>query len=450
MQEIFISSIKEKIDKSEKICVFGGGTTGLEVISFLKNHKKDFFLIDANSESKEYPVFKDTESFGSLPKFSLMIKSPGVSPFHPLLLTTHNNGIPVLSEIALARAYFTGKILGITGTDGKSTTTSLTHHILSSIHPKTKIGGNFGIPFVQFCEEKLDFAVLELSSYQLEDSIPLGLDSSSFLNLANDHLERHKNMENYKNAKLKIVTKDNKDHTFILNERLKNVINTSGFICKTKDFGTSDSCSARILVDEKKIVTQNYSYSTNEFPLLGFHNLENLAAAILLVDSVNCSSDLIQKSIFNFKGLKYRFEKVHTYRDAIFINDSKSTNLHSLLSGIHGYTSDDRTVLLLGGRPKLEPIDDLVSRIKSLKPVKVFIYGEAGNIWKDSLSSIEVHIVSDPKSALEILYKEWKFLSPKYIIFSPGCASFDLYKNFEERGRIYTDLVKELFFLKDI
>jgi UDP-N-acetylmuramoylalanine--D-glutamate ligase len=445
MQEIFISSIKEKLDKSIRICVFGGGTTGLEVISFLKNHKKDFFLVDKNLESNEFPVFQDTESFESLPKFSLIIKSPGISPLHPLLLSAQKQGIPILSEIALARAFFTGKILGITGTDGKSTTTSLTHHILSSIHPKTKIGGNFGIPFVQFCEEKLDFAVLELSSYQLEDSIPLGLDSSSFLNLANDHLDRHKTMENYKNAKLRIVSKENKDHTFIYNERLKNDINTSGFLCKVKDFGTSSSCSARILVDEKKIVTHNFSYSIDEFPLLGFHNLENLAAAILLTESVDCSPELIQKSISNFKGLKYRFEKVHTYGDAVFINDSKSTNLHSLLSGIHGYTKDDRTVLLLGGRPKLEPIDDLVNKIKSLKPVKVFIYGEAGNVWRDSLSSIEVHIVPDPKSALEILYNEWKSLSPRYIIFSPGCASFDLYKNFEERGRIYTDLVKEVF-----
>ena len=445
MQEIFISSIKEKLDKSERICVFGGGTTGLEVISFLINHKKDFFLIDANFESKDFPVFKDIDSYGSLPKFSLLVKSPGVSPHHPLLLTAQNHNIPILSEIALARAYFTGKILGITGTDGKSTTTSLTHHILSSIHPKTKIGGNFGIPFVQFCEEKLDFAVLELSSYQLEDSIPLGLDSSSFLNLANDHLERHKTMENYKNAKLKIVAQEDKDHTFILNERLKKDINTSRFLCRVNDFGISSSCSGRILVEEKKIVTQNYSYSTNEFPLLGFHNLENLAAAILLAESVDCNSELIQKSISNFKGLKYRFEKVHTYGDAVFINDSKSTNLHSLLSGIHGYTKDDSTVLILGGRPKLEPIDDLVNRIKILKPVKVFVYGEAGKIWKESLSSIDVHIVLDIRIALEILYKEWKNLSPKYIIFSPGCASFDMYKNFEERGRIYTDLVKEIF-----
>lgn len=445
MQELFISSLEEKVSTASRICVFGGGTTGQAVVSFLQKYKKDFFLIDSTKKSSEYICFPDTVAFSSLPSFTLLIKSPGVSPSHPLLLATQEKNIPILSEIALARSFFKGKILGITGTDGKSTTTALTHHILSSSFPKSKPGGNFGIPFIEFCEEDLDFAVLELSSYQLEDSPLLELNSSAFLNLAADHLERHKTMEAYRNAKLKIVDIQNPLHTFVINERLQKEINTTPFLCKTQSFGISKDSSARILSSSSIIQTKLFAYEIQNFPLLGFHNLENLAASILLCESVHCPPEKIQTAIAEFQGLKYRFENIHTYKGATFINDSKSTNLHSLLSGIHGYSPEDRLVFILGGRPKLEPIESLVQRLLILKPLRIYVYGEAVDAWKESFSCLEFKAVKNPSEALVSIYEDWKQLLPKQILFTPGCASFDLYKNFEERGKKFTDSVKEVF-----
>jgi UDP-N-acetylmuramoylalanine--D-glutamate ligase len=445
MQELFISILQEKVTTASRICVFGGGTTGQAVISFLRKHKKDFFLIDSVTKSSEYIYFHDTVAFSSLPSFSLMIKSPGVSPSHPLLLATKAMNIPILSEIALARSFFKGKILGITGTDGKSTTTALTHHILSTSFPKTKPGGNFGIPFIEFCEEDLDFAVLELSSYQLEDSLPLKLDSSAFLNLAPDHLERHKTMEAYREAKLRIVDIQNPLHTFVINERLQKEISTSPFLCKTQAFGISKNAAARIISHSSLIQTKQFAYEIQHFPLLGFHNLENLASSILLCESVLCPPEKIQSAISDFHGLKYRFENIHTYKGATFINDSKSTNLHSLISGIQGYSTEDRLVFILGGRPKEESIEPLVQRLQFLKPIRIYVYGEAAAVWKESFSSLEFKAVKNPREALESLYEDWKQVLPNHILFSPGCASFDLYKNFEERGKIYTDFVKEIY-----
>ncbi len=445
MQELFISSIQEKVSTASRICVFGGGTTGQAVVSFLRKYKKEFFLIDSVAKSSEYIYFHDSVAFSSLPSFSLMIKSPGVSPSHPILLATREKNIPILSEIALARSFFKGKILGITGTDGKSTTTALTHHILSSSFPKTKPGGNFGIPFIEFCEEDLDFAVLELSSYQLEDSPQLELHSSAFLNLAADHLERHKTMEAYRDAKLKIVDIQNPHHTFVINERLQKEIRTTPFLCKTLSFGISKDTSARILSSSSLIQTKLFSYEIQNFPLLGFHNLENLAASILLCESVLCPPEKIQSAISDFQGLKYRFENIHTFRGATFINDSKSTNLHSLLSGIQGYSTEDRLVFILGGRPKEEPIESLVQRLQILKPLRIYVYGEAADVWKKSFSNLEFKAVKNPREALESIHNDWKQILPKQILFSPGCASFDLYKNFEERGKIYSDFVKEIF-----
>ena len=445
MQEIFMFNRQEIIKKLENICVFGGGITGKKVVNFLKQKNKNVFLIDSNKQDIDCPYFSDLTEFSSLPPFSLLVKSPGVNPYHPLLVKTREANIPIISEISLARSFFKGKVIGITGTDGKSTTTALTFALISSYFPKTAIGGNFGIPFIEFCEDDLDFAVLELSSYQLEDSDPLDLHSSAFLNLAPDHLERHKTMENYKKAKLKIVSGDISTHNFIYNDRLKDEIELLELICNKISFGKSHDSDCLIDTEKQIITTKNYSYSTKNFPLIGFHNLENLGAAILLAESVNCPSDSIQQTLENFNGLEYRFQKIHTYENSVFINDSKSTNTHSLLSGIKGFSDKNRIILILGGRPKDESLESLKKRLVELNPIQVYIYGEAGKIWEESLKSIPLQVVSQPKNALESIKENWNQYQAEYIIFSPACASFDLYKNFEERGKFFTDDVKRIF-----
>ena len=445
MQEIFISELKEKVEKAKRVCVFGGGSTGSALIRFFQKRNINSILIDKNPMKLEFPAFTDSVDLKDLPEFEFLIKSPGISPDHKLLHECREKKIPILSEISLARLYFEGKILGITGTDGKSTTTALTHHILSNTELKTAMGGNIGIPFIDFCEEKLDLVVLELSSYQLEDSLPLHLSASAYLNLANDHLERHKTLENYHKAKCKIASFDREEHIFVVNEKLLSRLDLNEIKCKVYPFGRSKESSARINVEKNYIQTNSFEYSLEKFPLFGEHNIENLSASILLCEAFGCKPEEIENSYSNFNGLNYRFQQVHTHRNAIFINDSKSTNLHSMLSGIKGFVRSDSLVFILGGRPKQESIQPLIDRMKELSPKCIYIYGEAREIWSEANKIENVVRVTDPIQALENLKSKWESLDPEYIIFSPACASFDIYKNFEERGKIFTEAVRSIF-----
>ena len=438
--------IRQYINLGSRIAVLGGGISGTGVLNFLKRKGCSPILIDRTAPSEnQTEYFPDTVSLKDLHPLNCVIKSPGISPDHEILKSAKELNIPVQSEIELAKAFFKGKTIGITGTDGKSTTTSLTAHIIKSQYAKTEAGGNIGKPFIEICEEDLDFAVLELSSYQLEDSGDLHLNCSAILNLAPDHLERHKTMENYARAKWKISDSSNPNHFLVLNEKLKTVYSGFQFPQNTVFFGKTENSDAVILENEKCIQTKKFRYSSEKFPLFGSHNLENLAAAILLSESAGIESAGIQSSISSFTGLSHRFEKVYSHENFIFINDSKSTNLHSMLSGTAGYKKNDSTALILGGRPKNEPLEPLFKRLSEMNPV-LCVYGEAAEVWKKDIKNN--YPQAEFFSTVEESLRHLKKVLPQretHIIFSPACASFDQYRNFEERGNHFRKLVQEIW-----
>lgn len=436
---------------AKRILVLGGGITGKSVISFLKQFPFEIFLVDAKPDSsiKDVSYFPEDSNLAIFGEIDIAIKSPGFKPSHPLILQLKEKQIPLVSEIQLARHFFKGKILGITGTDGKSTTTALTYHILNQSFPNSKMGGNIGLPFIEFCQENLDFAVLELSSYQLDDSDFLNLDYSAILNIAPDHLERHGTMENYLEAKKKIINRTNSNSYFITNQRLfpklnLEKLNLSG---KVLLFGESEDTNAKINLDNSEIITNQFSYSTKNFPLHGKHNLENLAASILLCESAGCNPKDIQFSIANFQGLLYRFQKIKEWNRITFINDSKSTNIHSMLSGLAGIKQETPIILILGGKQKQEELAPMLNRLQELN-AKVFLIGQARLHWEKDLSNclgnrlIVCENLADAVKSIREKVNESKY---EMIIFSPACASFDQYKNFEERGKHFTDLVNEYF-----
>ena len=183
-------NFKNILKNKPRVLVIGGGITGKAVVEFLKKFDCEILLVDGKPQPSICGIsyFPDSIELSALGEIQLAVKSPGFKPSHPLVVKLNEAGIPIVSEITLARSFFRGKIIGITGTDGKSTTTALTFHIIQKSFPKSKMGGNIGVPFIEFCEEDLDFAVLELSSYQLDDSDYLNLDISAILNIAPDHL----------------------------------------------------------------------------------------------------------------------------------------------------------------------------------------------------------------------------------------------------------------------
>lgn len=448
--------------KGQKTLVLGGGISGNSAMDLLISLEANPILCDRNPPNESSIVYlSDSIEPSSLPQISLIIKSPGILPTHPILLYAKEKGIPVFSEIDLGRNFFPGKIIGITGTDGKSTTTALTAHLLKKDFSDLREGGNLGIPFTSFCMERISMAVLELSSYQLDDSSPLRLDVSVFLNLAPDHLERHKTMENYFQAKLRIADLQNENHSFIVSEKLKaRILNSVEFRCKLLSFGRIPEADAFLDENSLRIKTKKFEYDLSKFHLPGTHNRENLAAAILAAEAIGGKPESIQSQISLFKGLPHRFQIAGEKNGFSLINDSKSTNLHSMLAGMSTWKEREKTCLILGGRPKQEdpkPLYDfLMEGIGS-----VILIGEGRPIWEEGIRKLigeKLFAVETLNDAFEILKngKSELVLDEKQnfrirldngasissVVFSPACASFDQYKNFEERGNHFLSLVE--------
>ncbi|EMF82581.1 Mur ligase central domain protein [Leptospira weilii serovar Topaz str. LT2116] len=289
------------------------------------------------------------------------------------------------------------------------------------------------------------------------------MDVSVFLNLAPDHLERHKTMENYFRAKLKIADISNRDHSLIVSEKIREkILNFSSVRCKLLSFGRTTTSEAVLDENSSEIRTSKFIYDISRFYLPGTHNRENLAAAILASEAIGGKPESIQSQIPLFKGLSHRFQIAGEKQGISFINDSKSTNLHSMLAGMSTWKNLNQTCLILGGRPKQEdpkPLYDFLMRgIGS-----VFLIGEARSVWENGIREVvgdRLFSVENLNDAFD-LFKKWNVISKTVhgnvlkrirlpngaeigtIVFSPACASFDQYKNFEERGNHFLSLVED-------
>jgi len=421
--------------KDKNILVLGGGLSGNSAAKLLQSQGAWVYLADRMKPEplpEYYSGFlPDTTPVHEYPcKFDLVIKSPGISPGHAMLQET-----PYLSEIELARTFYRGKIIGITGTDGKSTTASLVQHFLRACFA-SELAGNIGTPFSGVCLQQPEFVVLELSSYQLEDSSNLDIDYTAILNLAPDHLERHGSMEKYIQAKNKIIR----------NARL--LVTTAEVLQQLdlKNFtGQILLLGKDALVSKHSIQTSCYTYDTSQFQLQGNHNLQNLAVAILLCQNAGCDPTALQQHISTFSGLKHRFEKITTLGKTTFINDSKSTNLHSLESWLQNYPAEQSLFLLLGGRGKQEDPSRVAAMLEK-KNVYLFLYGEIRKEWEVVFKFLGQKLLTFPD--LDSIFRELPLLmhenSPDHVVLSPACASFDQYKNFEQRGEHFRKLVLDL------
>jgi len=452
---------KSELLSLQQFLILGGGLSGESAARLLSKYGKIVILADqsdkepANSPYSKIVSDKNVEE--ALDRTECIIKSPGVSPTHPILEEAMKRNCFILSEIALGRIFYQGPLVGITGTDGKSTTTALTHHLIRSHFPNSKAGGNLGLPFTSFCEDNLDMVVLELSSYQLEDSPNLNLSVAAITNLAPDHLERHKTMDRYLFAKWKSNDLENPNHTFIIGKKIWDKIpdKKTNYPGKVLFFGEENDSDIAILFDSKKIITKKHSYDTSSFVLPGKHNLFNLALAIGISETVGVPQNKIQNHFGDFEGLPHRFKKLNLkeklnseFQNLEFINDSKSTNLHSMLSGISGFKKEDPLFLILGGEPKEESLVPFFERWKELQN-PILIYGKAGEVWKEEFANNRENppykIVPTVKDALLEIRQMIQPNKQQTILFSPACASFDLYKNFSERGDDFERLVLAIF-----
>ena len=430
---------------SDKIfLILGMARSGQATAGWLKKKGATVFTFDDNVLRNQ--ANHGVKSIDEIPWTSLtaVIQSPGV-PFsfpkpHPFTERAIANNVPILSDINLLREdQDKADFIGVTGTNGKSTTTALIGHILSQRSKNTAIGGNIGIPALSL--GKADAYVLELSSFHLEISPPLDLDIGVWINISEDHLDRHGTMDAYvkakenifKNCKKAIIGIDDPFSAAVY-EKIKNFLPVISVSTKTE---AAVWVSKGILYEGSKSITDLNPI----LALKGIHNHQNAAIAYAAARHSGFSSSEIISALESFPGLAHRLEIVKKSETILFVNDSKATNADAAACALESY-KDYSIYWIAGGRPKSQGIEPLSAYFSKIK--HVFLIGEAQEQFSKTLHNSVSHfkcenIETALSSALDKVNQEKRPNS--VILFSPACASFDQFRDFEERGEVFKDLV---------
>jgi len=418
---------------NKKIAVFGLGVSGTGVAYFLLNNGADIVVWDQNKSTLNNITDKNLKisdlNKTDLNQFDFIVVSPGISNENPICKNAIKNKIPLIGEVQLLwEINPQAKYIGITGTNGKSTTTALISHIFNTAKIKNVIGGNFGTPAVSL--EKLnkgEFYILEMSSYMLERIPNVNFDISLFINLTSDHLQWHKTMDNYFNAKAKIFNNIKDDNTPI--------------ICIDDEYGKKLD---KQINHKNKITVSVNDISKNYDNLMGQHNNQNIACAVAVAKQVGIDQNTIENAIKSFKGLKHRQQIIKDNNNILFINDSKATNPVSTNNALSVYKN---IYLIAGGLEKDSDYTILNKNIKNV--IKVFVIGENSNNLLNYLEKIKIPyencktLENATRQAYEIAKQDDKNIK-KVILLSPACASFDKFKNFEHRGDCFVEIVESL------
>ena len=377
----------------------------------------------------EHETGGNTESF--LSSCDLIVLSPGVdgtkSPFRELKA----KGIPLVSEIEFAYPRISGKIIGITGSNGKSTVTTLIHHLLTSAGRTAHLTGNIGFPLTDTLGEAREFWVVELSSFQLEETVDFHPWGSLLLNLTPDHLDRYPSVEEYIQAKLRIFQNQGSRDWAVLNRDDPRVLQ-EGMKVRAEKLLFSRVGEADASVSQGWVLWRGERVlPVAEIPLLGVHNLENVLASLAAGIACGLTLGEIRDGVRSFKGLEHRTEPCGEIEGRLFINDSKATNLDSTLKALESF--DRPLMLILGGKDKGGEFSVLNSLLKS-KARAVILLGAASDKIDGQIDpGVLRYRASSMAEAVRIGYRRGE--RGDVVLLAPGCASFDMYSNFEERGR---------------
>jgi len=442
-----------------RIVILGGGESGAGAAVLAKLKGFDVFLSDLseikpnyknllNEYDIEWEEKQHTEE--KILNAAEIIKSPGIPDKAPLIKKLHAQGTSIISEIEFAGRYTNAKMICITGSNGKTTTTMLTYHILKNSGLRVGLAGNVGNSLaLQVATENFDYYVVELSSFQLDGMTEFKADIAVLLNITPDHLDRYDyNFQNYVNSKFRITQNQTKDDTFIFWENdpvikaelaKRNIQSTMYPFAierteKTKAFIANDE----LIINTLKTI---FTMPQSELAIQGLHNTYNSMAAGLTATVLNVKKESIRASLMDFQGVEHRLEYVATVRNVRYINDSKATNVNSCWYALQSIKTP--TVLILGGTDKgndYSEIEELVNE----KVTSLIFMGEDNTalmaFFKDKVANIvEVKSMED---AVAEAYKIAK--SGETVLLSPCCASFDLFKNYEDRGRQFKTCVRNL------
>ncbi len=441
----------------KRVSVIGMGRTGIAVAKFLHSlgHKVSVFDIKNLPVPQELaglpinfhlgdPLYQGAEDA------DLIVVSPGVSREAPFIARAEAKGIPIKSEIEIAFEFCLAPIVAITGTDGKSTTTALLGHILRESGKKAIIAGNIGVPFIDVVSQitPQHIVVLEVSSFQLEWVDKFRPFVGVILNISPDHMERHRSLEEYARVKFRLFSNQNKEDYAILNAEDPFIMGMSSQVpSRVLLFSTSPIEGEGIFLEKGEInIRVGDSLCTFPLPftsLRGRHNLQNLLAGILSAYLCGVPPEGIKEAIPTFQPLPHRLEEVGRIKGVLFVNDSKATNPHSAGTALSSF--DAPIVWIAGGQLK-EGTDysALFSRHKG-RLKGVVLIGESSNLLEDLARREGIDNIVKGESIEEAVEKAFLLASPgDVVLLSPACASFDMFRDFEERGERFKEAVKKL------
>ncbi len=441
------------------ILVLGLGSTGIALGEFLLNRGASVIGVDdlpksllspkiEALESRGMKIFSRSEEFQiEWEKVSLLIVSPGIFLGHLLVSEARRRNIPVMGELEFASTFSKAPMIGITGTNGKSTTTELTGAIFRNANFNIALGGNLGTPWVKLIEENSnpDWTILEVSSFQLETIEKFHPKISMILNITDDHFERHKNMAGYMAAKALIWKNQNEEDFLIYNANDVHVLKAlEGTKCKKIPFSSTEHVKG-IYWDSEDTLTSHVLgseriYSLKQATLQGLHNIENMMAAIAAAELANISQAVIEKTLQEFKPLAHRLEFIREFEGVKYYDDSKGTNVGAVAMSLASF--EDPVVLILGGKDKGGDYKIIRALVKN-KARGIVLIGEA----KDTIrSALEGTVPMMEAASMQEAVLRCKDLAQKgdVVLLSPACSSFDMFRDYKHRGDEFQKWVKAL------
>lgn len=440
----------EQTTGSKKALVLGMGTTGVSIAAWLAQHKRPAVFADSRTEPPGLEhvraAMPEAElNCGELPDrvpdgIDEVLVSPGVPFDAPVLRDATGRGIPVKSDIDLFVAGCTAKVIGVTGSNGKSTVTSLVAQMLEAAGLKTSAGGNLGVAALDLLGEDLDVAVLELSSFQLERSGELPLHAAVVLNVSPDHLDRHGDFETYAAAKARIYARA---ATAVVNRDSQGPAPGAGAhevgfglgIPSPRDWGVIDRDDGQWIARGSFAVMP-----VSNLQIAGRHNLRNVLAAFALADTLDVPLDGLVVGAQLFPGLPHRMQVVASEDGITWIDDSKATNEAAALASIESV--DGRLILIAGGDAKGGKLRELAGKLKE-RDAFVIVLGRDAHLFLDQLEGdCDVREVSDMDAAVELAASVAG--AGETVLLAPACSSLDMYADFAERGDRFADAVRRL------
>ena len=443
----------------KRIVILGAGESGTGAAVLAKVKGMDTFVSDCSHIQDRYKALlrqydiaweegQHTESL--ILNADEVVKSPGIPSDAPLIVRLRQQGTPIISEIEFAGRYTDARMICITGSNGKTTTTSLIYHIFRSAGKNVGLAGNIGRSLaLQVATEQHDYYVIELSSFQLDNMYDFRAHIAVLMNITPDHLDRYDHcMQNYVDAKFRITQNQTPDDAFVYwndDPIIRRELARHGLRAQLCPFAAVKEDGVIAYADEGQVhinVPTAFNMEQERLALRGTHNLYNSLAAGISANLSGIKKEYIRQALSDFEGVEHRLEWVCDVRGVHFINDSKATNVNSCWYALQSMTTP--TVLILGGKDKgndYTEIEDLV-RQKCTALVYLGLHNEKLHAFFDRLGLPVADVQTGMHDAVDAAYR----LARKgdTVLLSPCCASFDLFKSYEDRGRQFKDCVRSL------